>query len=148
MAKHQAIKAVLNNFLGTYTSRYSHYHGYWLFGFLVEKFSNLDFDLLHPILAPQDALVKRAAALASLKFQEQAEKAGLSSRIVAAEVLISREIAEVGQVNSHLCSGYLVRFDATAQSDNGHVYQRSVRMFVAPHSPWRERQSAAVGRDT
>jgi len=27
--------AVLKNFLGTYTSRYSDFQGYWLFGFLV-----------------------------------------------------------------------------------------------------------------
>ncbi len=34
--RRRIIKAVLDNFLGTYTSRYSDFHGYWLFGFLVK----------------------------------------------------------------------------------------------------------------
>ena len=36
MPTRRVIKSVLHNFLGTYTSRYSDYNGYWLFGFMVE----------------------------------------------------------------------------------------------------------------
>jgi hypothetical protein len=40
------IKSVLHNFLGTYTSRYSDFNGYWLFGFLVGDISQVAVDLL------------------------------------------------------------------------------------------------------
>lgn len=40
------IKSVLHNFLGTYTSRNSDFHGYWLFGFLVEDINQINVDLL------------------------------------------------------------------------------------------------------
>ena len=35
MPRRRTIKGVLDNFLGTYTSRYSDYDGYWLFGMVV-----------------------------------------------------------------------------------------------------------------
>ena len=46
MAKRRAIRGVLGNFLGTFTSRYSDYDGYWLFGFLVADLKDLRIDLL------------------------------------------------------------------------------------------------------
>jgi hypothetical protein len=36
MAK-RIINGVLDNFLGTFTSRYSNYSGYWVFGMMVEE---------------------------------------------------------------------------------------------------------------
>jgi hypothetical protein len=45
MASLRAIKCALHNFLGTYSSRYSEYSGYWLFGFLVNDLTRIDFDL-------------------------------------------------------------------------------------------------------
>jgi hypothetical protein len=33
MVTPRAIRGMLRNFLGTYTSQYSDYKGYWLFGF-------------------------------------------------------------------------------------------------------------------
>ena len=35
---------MLHNFLGTVTSRYSEWHGYWLFGFVVSDLERLDHD--------------------------------------------------------------------------------------------------------
>ena len=42
------IKGVLHNFIGTYTSRYSDYDGYWLFGMVVRDVAELRIDLLYP----------------------------------------------------------------------------------------------------
>ena len=36
------LKSVLAGFLGTYTSRYSDFQGYWLFGFIVEVIDLMD----------------------------------------------------------------------------------------------------------
>jgi hypothetical protein len=46
MKPRRIIKGVLHNFLGTYTSRYSDYDGYWLFGMLVRDVEELSIDLL------------------------------------------------------------------------------------------------------
>ena len=46
MTTRKAIKSVLDNFLGTYISRYSDYDGYWLFGFLVKESPHLKINLL------------------------------------------------------------------------------------------------------
>ena len=46
MTTRKAMKGVLDGFLGTYMSRYSHYEGYWLFGFLICDLPCLRVDLL------------------------------------------------------------------------------------------------------
>jgi hypothetical protein len=38
----------LHNFLATFTSGYSDYDGYWLFGFLLKDADELRIDLLNP----------------------------------------------------------------------------------------------------
>ena len=46
MTSRRVIPGVLHNFLGTFTSRYSDFNGYWIFGFLVEKMDSVRIDLL------------------------------------------------------------------------------------------------------
>jgi hypothetical protein len=46
MTSRRVILGVLHNFLGTFTSRYSDFDGYWVFGFLVESMDAVRIDLL------------------------------------------------------------------------------------------------------
>ena len=79
MKPRRIIKGVLHNFLGTYTSRYSDYDGYWLFGMLVRDVEELSIDLLCPSIDAASPLSAVAAIqLAAQKFREQMEKSGLS----------------------------------------------------------------------
>jgi hypothetical protein len=69
------LKGVLAGFLGTYTSRYSDYQGFWLFGFIVGLPNPLEIDLLgvqENALSPEDM----AGDLARVKFREQLRKHG------------------------------------------------------------------------
>ena len=82
MARRKVIKSVLRNFLGTYVSRYSDYHGYWLFGFLVIDLGELEIDLLNEGGGDPDSPVARSRQLAVIKFAEQLQKAGLARSLV------------------------------------------------------------------
>src|SRR5206468_1458652 len=77
MVTHRVVKAVLKNFLGTYTSRYSDYCGYWLFGFLVGDLDEVQFDLLTRAGGNQNTPRAVATLLAATKFADQMCKAGL-----------------------------------------------------------------------
>ena len=46
----RVIKSVLQNFLGTYASRYSDFEGYWLFGFLIADVDALLASIARPIV--------------------------------------------------------------------------------------------------
>lgn len=138
MARRRRITSVLHNFLGTYTSRYSDYDGYWLFGMVVSHIDALDIDLLHgadtSLGTSPDAVVIR---LAGERFAEQVEKAGLSvSCVREARLSITKSaVVKNGPVNGHVCAGHDVRFAARATSDLGRTYERAISVFVAPHNP-------------
>ena len=70
VANRRVIKGVLDNFLGTYTSRYTDYEGYWLFGLLVADLGEVEFDLLAAGGSP-DSPLGVAELAASLKFADQ-----------------------------------------------------------------------------
>ena len=91
MAKRKVIKSVLRNFLGTYTSRYSDYRGYWLFGFLVGEQVQLEFDLLGrgdgDVTRPLEFAEQRAAT----NFEDQLRKAAIDrTQVQEARLKISR----------------------------------------------------------
>lgn len=92
MTRRTHIKSVLYNFLGTYTSRYSDYGGYWLFGRLVRRLGELRIDLLNPNYTARQTKVERIACwLAVQRFREQMEKAGIPlSRVRKASLEITR----------------------------------------------------------
>lgn len=75
-----------------YMSRYSDYHGYWLFGFLVSDHQHLCIDLIsEQVYSAEGTPEATAVALARTKFYEQVAKAGLSFNSVrAAELEIIR----------------------------------------------------------
>src|SRR5437867_4191419 len=110
-----AIKGVLHNFLGTYTSRYSDYDGYWVFGMLIGDVGELRIDLLHPSIATTMAApVAAAIQLAAQKFQEQMEKSGLTVSCAREAHLVITRLPESreGAVNGRACTGHDVRFVA------------------------------------
>ncbi|MGZ4971942.1 MAG: hypothetical protein ACXWDN_04215 [Limisphaerales bacterium] len=145
MARHRVIPGVLHNFLGTFTSRYSDFHGYWVFGFLVENLSIVKVDLLGETIvdttesSPSDF----ARQLAAQKFSEQIAKAGLPRhrfREAYLEISKSPDVT-CGFVNGRSCFGYDLRFQARVVTDLGKVYDRTASIFVAPHDPKVESRS-------
>ena len=143
MATRKAIKGVLDNFLGTYTSRYSDYCGYWLFGFLVTEAESLSFDLLTAPAQPESGAVSAAANSAVEKFQDQLGKHGLArTHVRTACVLIERlSLTADGQVNGRSAAGYQVRVSVTAVTDRGRRFDSERSFFVAPHNPQAEFRS-------
>src|SRR5215207_6536460 len=87
MPSSRAINSVVHNFLGTFMSRYSDFHGYWLFGFVVECLPEACVDLLQaPVADPSDPIAVFRATARS-KFQEQLFKAGFRSDRLSSAVL-------------------------------------------------------------
>jgi hypothetical protein len=145
MASRKAIKSVLHNFLGTYTSRYSEYDGYWLFGFLVDDMIQVKIDLIDMIskrteTAQMDIAIKLAIRL----FSEQVKKAGLAISCIQQAQLDIKKLDETITViiNEQECYGYKLNFKATAVSNLGKAYEHEKSIFVTSHNPWAERRSA------
>jgi hypothetical protein len=144
MATRRTSRGVLGNFLGTYTSRYSDYDGYWLFGFLVGDLAELHVDLLAAKVGDTVTPVGMALRSAANKFDDQLRKAGLVRSQVREACLTIRRLpgSAEASVNGHLCAGYNVSFSAGAVMDGGKRYDREQIMFVAPHNAKVEFRSA------
>lgn len=144
MTRRKTIQGVLENFLGTYTSRYSNHRGYWLFGILVEDLERLDVDLLQPEPPMGDSVKTRGAAtLAALKFNEQVKKAGVAlSQIREARLSLTRLTGTMeGIVNGRARTGYTLHFVATAVTDLGRAFRCERSVFAAPHDALLESRS-------
>jgi hypothetical protein len=142
MATRRVIKSVLRSFLGTYTSRYTDYEGYWLFGFLVEDIGELEFDLLSQG-GNLDTPLATAEQLAIVKFADQVRKAGLKPEWVTEARLgiTKRPDAIRGSVNGRVCDGYEVYFRVSSKMDDDRHYACEQVSFVAPHNPQVEKKS-------
>lgn len=140
MPRRRAIRGLLDNFLGTYTSRYSDYHGYWLFGFLV-GLDPLEFDLLNGGRHPRDSALAMAEHRAVSAFREQAHKAGFTpSSFRQAHITITTLPGDITSQNHPKRIGHHVRLVATAVSEYGRTYEAKRAIFAAPHNPrleWR-----------
>jgi len=144
MASHRNIRGMLHNFLGTYTSRYSDFDGYWLFGLLVDDISELYIDLIEVRSECNDTMpMIIAKQLAVTKFSEQMEKVGLpTSCIREAHLKITKSPELIdGFVNGWLSSGYQVKFVVEAVTDLGKTYESTLSLFVALHNPKVEQRS-------
>lgn len=144
MASRRKIRSVLHNFLGTYTSRYSDYDGYWVFGMLVDRLTVSEIDLLHSEdSGGGETPVAAAKRFAVERFAEQMAKAGLSLSLLRDAQLNITKLpdAKRGPVNGRPSDGYDIRFTARAVSDTGKTYERVQTVFVAPHNPRIELRS-------
>ena len=149
MTTRKVMKSVLNNFLGTYTSRYSDYRGYWLFGQIPADHWEWTLDLLGPIPngdAPADA----ARRLAIRRFAEQVSKSRLTLEAAREATLkVDRSPAVVeGQQGDYTAEGHMVRFFARAVMDDGRIYDNEHTVFIAPHDPAKERRRNEVAWGT
>ena len=150
MTTSRSIKGVLRNFLSTYTSRYTDYGGYWLFGFLVPRLERLSIDLLGPSPAVVAHPLHAAARTAIERFHDQLRKAGLDPARLGAARLEIRQRAEPveGHVNGCLAPGFHVVFAVHAVTTSGRRYESDVTTFVAPHDPALEgRSTRALAAD-
>jgi hypothetical protein len=123
---------------GIGTSQYTDYEGFWLFGLLVADLGEVEFDLLAAGGGP-DSPLEVAELAASLKFADQARKAGLAASQVRRAWL---RVERIPAVFSQYCyfagrdrTGYSVAFRAGAVTDDGRGYERKRIVFVAPHHP-------------
>jgi hypothetical protein len=152
MATRRIVKSVLRNFLGTLTSRYSDWHGYWLFGFVVNDLERLDHDLLIPVAgSPDETPLAHIRSLATMKFQEQLSKARLDPIHIREATLILERLPGRVEVqynpatsSPYTTSGYRVRFMVSAITDLGKLYECEQIVAVAPHDWTHEFQSARV----
>ena len=144
MTSRGVIPGVLHNFIGTLTSRYSDFDGYWVFGFLVEGMDTVRIDLLGEVSESDDSPSGFARRLAAQKFSEQIAKAGLPREWFREAYLVISKSSEstFGVVNGQSSSGHAVRFQAHVVTDLGRVYDRTASIFVAPHDPKIELRSA------
>jgi len=136
----RGIKSVLNNFLGTYTSRYSDFGGFWLFGSLVAVTRELNIDLLGPLRDPtsEDSIEVIASRLARQKFRQQMKKSGLDiSDLCNAHlnILCTTEVSKckIDFFTDDVYDGYMVKLGAKVTTHLGREYQDSTEIFVAPH---------------
>jgi len=140
--RRRQLNGVLAGFLGTYTSRYSDFEGYWLFGFIVEAIDLLEIDLLARPSSAAGAVAK-AESLARTKFREQLRKHGFEeSATVEATLRIQPGAEEVERLAGDLRRlGRDLTFRASVLSDTGTRYNRSQTVFVASHDPRFEQRA-------
>jgi hypothetical protein len=141
---HRNLIGILDNFLGTYTSRYSDFNGYWLFGMLINDLGELRIDLLSSNeTSTENGPKATARQVAVQKFREQMDKAGFSvSRAQQAHLDVSKlPDLKNGFVNGQLCPGYNVRFVAKIVLKTGKMYEREKSVFVAPHDSQVEQRN-------
>ena len=137
---------MLKNFLGTYTSRYSEFQGYWLFGFLVADLGELRIDLLATTASASEGPLSVAIRLAVEKFQDQVRKARVApARVRSGRLILRRSPSAVkGTVNRHACLGYSVHFMAEVVMNDERRYEQEHVLFVAPHNPAAELRSTTA----
>lgn len=145
MKRRRNIQGVLRNFLGTYTSRYSDYEGYWLFGLLASDVEQLTIDLLNSQTQNSESKpMAFAVELARTKFSEQMSKNEIAIAWFLKANLEIRKLpqSKSGFVNGHSSVGHDFRFTVRAVSDFGKTYEIETTVFVAAHNPSIESRSA------
>jgi hypothetical protein len=142
MSRTRALRSVTQNFLSTYSSRYSDRQGYWLFGFLSEV-PLLEIDLLGDRYRRCDAPEEDARLLAMDAFVGQLAKARLSeSRLAHARLIVTTSPRRTMRIaGGPLRQGRAMTFAVTVTTIGGTDYQASCTKFVAPHDPAVELRS-------
>jgi len=136
------LKGVLSGFLGTYTSRYSDYKGYWLFGFL-SSIHLLEIDLLGDSESRGTEPVELARCLAIDAFADQLAKVAMPESCVRRAGLVIRIVGEpVEEVaGSSLRRGNHVAFYVEVETDQKKIFRATRTVFVAAHDPAVELRS-------
>lgn len=141
MPSSRVLRGVVGNVLGSYLSRNSTFHGYWLFGFLVPGLEELEVDLL-PV-ASGDSPDVQAAGRAQTVFREQLAKGGypLADITRAMLVLSKNEPMQVAH-EGRLGDGWRVVARLSVTTAAGHTFSAERSVGVCPHDPRLETRSA------
>jgi hypothetical protein len=142
MAIRRVLRAVTKNFLGTFTSRYTDRHGYWLFGFLPDE--PLNIDLQGDRSRRGDDPCEDARMSAMKAFLDQLNKAKFpEARLRDARLSISTSRTPVERmVGGYRRTGREMTFAIVVTPDRGQEYRAICTKFVAPHDSSIERRSA------
>jgi hypothetical protein len=135
MPTHRAIKALLDNFLGTFSSRYSDHNGFWIFGLWVSEHDSLLIDLLSP-QSSADSVSSSMANLAKSKFADQVTKAGFCpASFSMAQVSLARSADLVdGHAGNRPARGYRVTLTAQVVGASGREYSATCSFFAEPRA--------------
>ncbi|HSI62782.1 MAG TPA: hypothetical protein VLE43_06675, partial [Candidatus Saccharimonadia bacterium] len=138
MPRRRLINGVLRGFLGTFTSRYSDYEGYWLFGFLVDAPGVIVVDLLSADddLAPSTP-VASTRAIAIRKFRDQVEKSRIPAHWIASaclELHIPKQLVAASSGSARKPTIEL-KVATRIKSDLGRIYMREAYLEASPHDP-------------
>ncbi len=134
-----------HNFLGTLTSRYSDFGGYWVMGMVVDHLEHMTVDLLADSNADVEPTPLAAfVRMARERFRQQMGKQRIPGSLVRSGYLeITKPSTRTqGHVNGQVRPGYDVAFAARIESDRHTVYTSKTTVFVAPHDPAIESRSA------
>jgi hypothetical protein len=137
MTRRRSLNGLLENYLGTLTSRYSDFEGYWVLGLIVEDLREMTIDLRSEATAsPQPRPLAAFIRMARDRFGEQLGKQRIPTSYVRTAVLEMKKPATRtdGDVNGHLTAGYEIAFSARVESDLRRIYARNKSVFVAPHN--------------
>ena len=135
MAGWRVLRAVVPNFLSTFTSRYRDRDGWWLFGLAEASLDGLSVDLL--ALAPQpDSPLNQMICDAIRHFQDQMRKHRVASSLLTDAMLqINRGVKRKHVSGSYLRDGHDFTISVFVNTANRHHIERSIPIFVAPHDP-------------
>ena len=142
------LKGVLSGFLGTYTSRYTDYKGYWLFGFLGLS-PLLGIDLLGDSQSRGEEPVELARCLAIDAFADQLSKVAIPESCVRRAGLVIRIVGEPVQevAGGSLRRGNHLAFDVEVETDQKKVFRATRTVFVAAHNPAVELRSTRADEE-
>lgn len=140
MPARRQFKGVLDNFMGTFTSRYSGYRTGWLYAHLVEHLGVLKFNLFEDAPTGTDP-ISYAHRLAIERFGEQMAKARVSrDQIKAASVRIWRDKEPIWGHRGEPCWGYRVHVVGRAEDVRGLAFESTYSHWVAPYEEEREKK--------
>ncbi len=144
MPRRTEIKGVIDTFLSSFTSRYSDYDGYWIFGLLVDEDEEINIDLLAPFHSNTTSVVSVVKRIASDTFQNQIAKYKLPPSVIHGATLKITKTDKVTKCCNHGmwrdCVG--LRLCVQVLTDLGRQFERERLVFAAPHDPNFETRSA------
>lgn len=140
----RAIKSVLHNFLGTFTSRYTEYNRYSFWGFVLPYLDSCEIDLLKKNRHySENVLLDEFSDLACKIFLEQLRKHKIEMHeLLKANLtfIILAPLFEHG-INNPLPQGSTLKVLAEVQTIYYKIYCRTISITVWKHDPAIEFQS-------
>ena len=140
--RRKTVAGALRNFLTTFTSRNTDWRGYWLLGMLVDELTEHEIDLQCLNTGELHRPLPVAARVASEKFHEQIQHAGLNPQQLNSATLLIKKTSEPRPlvVEGFLRSASEITFTVHAQWADNKRCELQKSVLIAPHDPALERQ--------